>query len=989
MAPKPAAATAAAAARSEPVKLRFNFRYQPWREVLDWFAQQAGFSLVADAPPTGTFNYTDDKEFTPSEAIDLLNGVLLTKGYTLVRRQRMLMLINLQDGIPPNLVPVVTLEELDGRGEFELVSVPFPLTRISPEDAESEAKKLLGPQGSTSLLTASRQLLVTDAAGRLRAIRDIFKRLDAGDGGAAAQVRVFDLKHANPQAVLEVLRQLLDIPVDKMATADGSVRFAIDAVNQRLMVTGKPEKMTRVQEILKTLDLPDAGDRPPAAVEAAPQLEVYPITGADPESTLKVMQTLLSGSTDVRLALDPKTNNLVALARPSQHATIRATLEQIQRDGRRLEVIPLRVLDPQTALGQIKKLYGETPGGTAPQLEADQAGRRLLIHGTETQIQQIHALLAKMGESPTEGGSGGAVRVTPLNPGSIRSALERIQEVWPTLRANKVRIVRPSPSIPAVRPNAEDAERLEQPHQPPSEAKAAGPTAEKPVVPKPPAAAPPAAPVKPAPEKPEPAKPAPAPGKTAAWSAAIFHLVSEKGTASPAAKAEQAQAAEPPPIIVAPGPGGVLIASADIEALNEFEQLLITLAGSNLTASSPYTVFYLKHAKAASVAESLDAIFGGGTLPPGGSPMGEGGGMFGGFGGPSGASGPSGVSAAPTSVKITPDNRLNALVVQAGANDLDTIEQLLKVLDQKESPEDILVAAKPRMIPVLNTQAAEVADILRQLYQDRMATAGGGAAGANARQPSPLDFLQMLRGGRRGGMGGAQQGGSTKTADEQPKMSIGVDSRSNSLVVIAADPLFQEIKQLVEQLDDEAAESSQIMQVVTLEKTNLSALQQALAALVGEGAQIGVARGAQQAGSRGFSPGMYGQPGMGMPSYGQPGGGFGGGFTPSYSRPSFMGGGSSGYGGYSGPTGGYSGSGRGYGRSGYPSGGQYQGGAMPGGSQYPGGGAVPFGTAPFGGSRGSFQGGGYGGRSGGSPSMFPNSGRSSGGGSSGRSGRSR
>ena len=117
-------------------KMRFSFRFQPWKDVLDWFAQQAGLSLVMDAPPPGTFNYTDDHEYTPAEAIDLLNSVLLTKGYTLVRRQRMLMLVNLQDGIPANLVAVISLEELDKRGESELVSVLFNIDRLSPEQAE-------------------------------------------------------------------------------------------------------------------------------------------------------------------------------------------------------------------------------------------------------------------------------------------------------------------------------------------------------------------------------------------------------------------------------------------------------------------------------------------------------------------------------------------------------------------------------------------------------------------------------------------------------------------------------------------------------------------------------------------------------------------------------------------------------------------------------------------------------------------------------------
>jgi hypothetical protein len=103
--------------------IHFDFRYTPWDYVLDWFAQQADLSLVAPAPPAGTFNYTDtSRGYTPNQAIDLLNSVLLTKGYVLVKREKMLMLIR-SDEIPPNLVPVVKAEDLAKLGEFDLVYV--------------------------------------------------------------------------------------------------------------------------------------------------------------------------------------------------------------------------------------------------------------------------------------------------------------------------------------------------------------------------------------------------------------------------------------------------------------------------------------------------------------------------------------------------------------------------------------------------------------------------------------------------------------------------------------------------------------------------------------------------------------------------------------------------------------------------------------------------------------------------------------------------
>jgi hypothetical protein len=77
-----------------------------------------------------------------------------------------------------------------------------------------------------------------------------------------------------------------------------------------------------------------------ASISGSPQLEVHPIVGSDPQTALQVVQTLLAGQ-DVRLSLDPKTNSLVAMARPAQQATIKATLEQLQSQGQRFEVIRL------------------------------------------------------------------------------------------------------------------------------------------------------------------------------------------------------------------------------------------------------------------------------------------------------------------------------------------------------------------------------------------------------------------------------------------------------------------------------------------------------------------------------------------------------------------------------------------------------------------------------------------------------------------------
>ena len=152
---------------------------------------------------------------------------------------------------------------------------------------------------------------------------------------------------------------------------------------------------------------------------------------------------------------------------------------------------------------------------------------------------------------------------------------------------------------------------------------------------------------------------------------------------------------------------------------------------------------------------------------------------------------------------ITPDTRLNALIVEATPADLDNLEQLLKILDREGSPEQNTIEPKPQIIPVRNTQASDVAEIVKQVYPDRLA----GAAGA--RQPTPQEFIQLLTAGRGGGRRGGGGGGRRGQQEELPKLSIGVDTRTNSLIVSAPDKLVQRRETLVEELDHSAADFEQ------------------------------------------------------------------------------------------------------------------------------------------------------------------------------------
>ncbi len=827
-APEPASADPAAKPEpGEPKRLRFNFRYQPWADVLDWFAEQAGYSLILDSPPTGTFNYRDERTYTPAEAIDLLNSVLLTKGYTLVLRDRMLMLVNLADGVPASLVTQVPLEELDKRGSYELISTRFQLLNIDAEEARREVEKLLGPQGKIVVLPQAKQLMITETGGRLREIRDVLQRAEQARDPAEHELRWFDLSTIGPTEALALLRQMFDIKEGSNATADGTLRFAADPGGLRLLVAGRPDRLRQVAKTLEMLGQPAFGEPQEAGPQAAPQLEVYDLAPADPDSVLRVMQTLLAEFPGVRLAIDPKTGKLIALARPTEQATVRATVEQMRRDAQTVEVIPLRTVEPQMAVLAINRLFSDKDD-KAPSVDADLANRQLLIRGSGLQIAQIRQLLEKLGETAgsSRSWSGGKLRLLPIADAETRQMIERLKVLWPALGENELRVALPpdqqrgSSGNPSARRGLID-ERTPMPGSPrggePAEETERGLTRPPPV------------------NSTRANERTPSPVRFAVLQGGSEDAAVDQG-APPPAKASQR-----PPIFIFSGPEGLYISSDDLEALDRLEALFDSLQGRSSSGQPKLTVFYLRNAQATAVAERLNQIF---ALS---SPIA--------FQGPPGTRQP-GAPAAPAAqpdtsglstalsaisrltpvgpISITPDDRLNALLVQAAPADVDMIEEILTILDRREGPEDVPVQPKPRMIPVLHTSASEIAQVIKDVYQDRMT--GGGAV-------TPQQIMQQMFARRPGGMmmpgmnarGGAA--GASSNQDAAPKMSIGVDTRTNSLVVAAPEKLFEEVRNLVGLLDQAASEEDEMVEVVTLRQSNPAAVSSALSALLGDAVQ--------------------------------------------------------------------------------------------------------------------------------------------------------
>lgn len=903
-------------------KLKFQFTFTPWKDVINWFAAQADYSLVTDRFPEGTFNYTDTKAYTPAQAIDLLNSVLITKGFRLVRRERMLFLLGSDDELPDTFAPRIQEKDLEKQGDFEIVQCQFQLTKITAEEAEVEVKKLLSLHGKVVILSKARQLVVTDITGNLRLISNAIKAIENPDLSKDEEVMVVKMDHLRPSEFMaSVGDTLLGIPTGMKATPDGSLKIAQDELGMRLIVTGKPEKIARLIEIKSKVDIVSGSSDTVGNVVETPQLEIYTLHNADPITVLPVLQTLLAGQTDVRLSLDQKSGNLIALCKPTHHATIKAFLDQLQKDATKPVVYKLHKNDPQSITLHINEIFGggEKGGPNAPKVVADTTNLQIIVKASPAQLAQIEEMLKGMGELGGTAAAGGVVkrenaRLLQGSGSSLDNAMKQLEAIWPAVSANKNqlkvhRIKRETPQLKAGRipETAEEKEILDRLED------------YRPLESKPKAAPAPAPPPKSEAGELETrtsrhknespldsignarieyieglniitnAKPRPNKSSSKAKNTKT-HFVSQPGvpekgtTAATTDKSEAAAEAPAAPvektvpgadITVSIGPNGILIASEDLDALDEFEARLRQLLDQRTNTKEP-SIIHLKYAKANVAAALLQEILAGG---PAAEPSGGGGGglmgdlmggmmgdsFLGGLLGMGGGGGGAATSGATGGAMIIPDLRTNALFISATPRDMDTINMYLQWIDIPESPEGPQPIAAPRFIPVKHSTADSIAAVVRQVYSSRMT----GEAGGQQRQPSPQDLIQALRGGGRGGQQQQNKG-------EELKMTVGVDTRSNSLIVSAPDYLFKEVEALVKTLDVEEVDSDTTVKVVSLKSANADLITRSLTSLYGGSivtnktatTSSATGRGAGQPPGGGQRPGG-GQPGQGNQGQGQ------------------------------------------------------------------------------------------------------------------------
>jgi type II secretory pathway component GspD/PulD (secretin) len=778
----------------EDIVLDIGFQDAPWEDVIKWLAEQADFSLQTNEFPPGTFSYRDkSRQYSVRDTMDIINGSMLSTGYQIVRTGRILRCFNFE-AIPDDLergvfyremADVVDAAELDKRGDYEPVTHTFALKRLDPETLKEDVEQLLSVQGMVTAFPTTGDLMVTDTARKVRAIRDMILRAEDPNTSRGGTVQVIDLKHIAAEEILLAARPLLGLEEDSNVSEEISLSTTL--FGTKIFAKGQAEKVQILKDLVEQMDVAAEDSQDIGVVETV-EVRRHKVRGIDVQLAFEIASQMLAGIPEVRLAKDDAAKQLYLQARPSEHKMIEEMLNNLESgEASSFEVIQLKNLDTQLAIAAIKKFFNLTDDADgedgSPVIDGDILAQQVWIKGTGNQVEQIRTFLSNLEQNTRSSNPfPDTVSQIPLTGRAADRALEQASRMWEVLGGeNRIRILKPGKQEGGLRQKSFAPDSKPKP------------------------------PTKPADESKSAAKSSlenkqTAIGRTTHFVSAPQDKVAAESSANESADTETPMANDD--IVIIQGPTGLIVTCEDKEALAKFNEMMQMLAIP--TAGGEPTVVYLKNISADNAKVLLESILsgtadsggGGGSLlgDVAGSMMG---GVFGSFlsGGGGGDLLGSTDGLATGDYTITADPRLNSLFIKASPADMMLIEDLIEVIDQVESPVSIETKGQIALIPVLTKDAKEVVSIVKELYADRIqgASSGGGGGGAGGRggQPDPAAFIQALRGGGRGGRGG----GGTSDQLSEPKISISADADNNLLIVVAQPQQIEEIRELVRQID--------------------------------------------------------------------------------------------------------------------------------------------------------------------------------------------
>lgn len=384
-----AASHAQPANSTAPKKIVLNYSGAPWEQVLGNLAEQSNLPLLMDVKPPGTFSYVDSTPRTVDEAMDLVNGALLSKDFTLLHGRQFLALAPLDKPLPPELLPTVTAVELAKRGANEFVALTIQLKYVDPASISDEIKKFLSKHGTVAALSRLHLVTITDVAGNLRKVLPLVTKLDdasrpspAGPPAAGKLERFYPLRFIDADKTLQVLQTILE----KAGTVVAGPQ------NRSLIVMAVEADHTRIEKLLNKLDV-----EPMQPAQAAGTQRAYSAKTSDAGSLASSFQGIWSRKrTQASFSADKASNLLLVDAPEAIHKQVQSVLAELESAATAKQpterVIRPKNSDPTALLTSLQALFT----GSDIKLSLDPKGESLIVRAGPADMERVAKLLEQL-----------------------------------------------------------------------------------------------------------------------------------------------------------------------------------------------------------------------------------------------------------------------------------------------------------------------------------------------------------------------------------------------------------------------------------------------------------------------------------------------------------------------------------------------------------------------------------------------------------------
>ena len=813
--------------------------------MINKFAEQAGFSLqTIEARPAGTFSLLDNDSYTPLEALDQLNRALagLDKPFTLIRKGNMLMLKQVGRNFPisDELIDTVKPEDLDKRGEFELMNVIFDLGELDGDQMARDLESLVSDTNKSHFkeFRASNQLQVRETGARLRNMRNIIETAKQKLADEKPSLITYQLKFQDAETFIAVVGAQLGIPDGKTSNAsrdqDATISIIAEPLSTRLYVSGTKKMLDRFLLIAKTVDS-DPNEATEDVVQEQPFLDTYPIT-IDPKLAYDLLSTMLEGS-DARMQQDEISGAITVLGRKADHERVVQSLASVENvKTKNFAIIQLEKVSVTEALGVLQSIYRQTTTSlteetnSGPVLLANSYLNQIIVSGSAKEVAEVRAIAMELDAKyvPVDSGPRKGTVIIPMDQKAAERLMPALPDLLKTVNRDNQFTIRP---FNVIRPsdrkglderirrgelqelNKSDEEMMEEmiddlPSANRSQRKSPASVPQSKLEKKPASAL----------QQMSALAFLTLGAQRASLVSNLVLLQQDGGTATSSPSADEYRA--PPkkesvdgaPIDFRFNEYGLTVESDDLDAVADIQDAIEKFLGDSTEVQQP-AILELQYRDVTEMQQILEAILGlsdgSGGGDAGGNPLGgivnnllPGGDLLDGLFDP--ASGAAGISELEGDVTFVADSRFNALVVKgATANDLSFINQLIEYFDRPETETKPELLGETRIIQIKYRDIQEVVEIIKTLLPGKIYTDQGDQGGKqnNGELAQMMKAVQQLNkgGGGGGGGGGGQSGGGQK-----PTVVLGVDTANSILLVTGPEYIYEEIVRIVEKLDVEA-----------------------------------------------------------------------------------------------------------------------------------------------------------------------------------------